>query len=95
MVNDGISRFNRTLNKMMGKGLESATKHGRAIISTQLDPVAKGIQELLNNKSNKSEMLPLQILFTLFLTRGYSPCANPAREFPKKLIVIKLVFFIL
>ena len=56
MVNDGISRFNRTLNKMMDKGLESATKHGRAIISTQLDPVAKGIEELKNKSSNNREI---------------------------------------
>jgi len=56
MVNDGINRFNRTLNKMMDKGLESATKHGRAIISTQLDPVAKGIEELKNKSSNNREI---------------------------------------
>lgn len=52
MVDDGISRFNQTLNKMMDKGLESATKHGRAVITSMLQPVAEGIDELKTKQSN-------------------------------------------
>ena len=52
MFNDGVSRFNRTLNKMMDKGLESATKHGRAIINASLEPISNGIKEL--QKKNQS-----------------------------------------
>ena len=55
MVDDGISRYNRTLNKMMEKGLESATKHGRVIISQAIEAVAEGLDELQNtSKNNRS-----------------------------------------
>ena len=55
MVDDGISRYNRTLNKIMDKGLGSATKHGRVIISKAIEAVAEGLDELQNtSKNNRS-----------------------------------------
>ena len=52
MAEAGVSRFRHTLNKMKEKGLESATKHGRVIITTHLEPVAEGIREIQNTSSN-------------------------------------------
>ncbi len=52
MAEAGVSRFRHTLNKMKEKGLESATKHGRVIIATHLEPVAEGIREIQNTSSN-------------------------------------------
>ncbi len=55
MVDGGIARFNTALNKMMDKGLESATKHGRVIISQAIEAVAEGLDELQNtSKNNRS-----------------------------------------
>ena len=56
MVDDGISRFNQTLNKMMDKGLESATKHGRAVITSMLQPVADGIDEIKAKLSSNRDI---------------------------------------
>ena len=49
MVDGGIASFNSAMNKMMEKGVESATKHGRAIISTHIDEIAEGIDEIKNS----------------------------------------------
>ena len=38
--------------KCRGKGLETATKGGKAIITIHLEPVAEGFRELQNTSSN-------------------------------------------
>lgn len=56
MVNAGINRFQHTLRKMKEKGLESATKHGRALMAKHIDPIAEGIIELQNRQSNNRDI---------------------------------------
>lgn len=52
MVDGGIARFNSALKKMMDKGMDSATKHGRALISIAIEKVAEGIDEVKNTSNN-------------------------------------------
>jgi DNA-directed RNA polymerase len=53
MVKTGQERFRSSLNKMMSKGLESNTKHGRAIISSAVHLIGEGASELKNEQSNR------------------------------------------
>ena len=52
MVQSGIDRYYQNLTKLKGQGIESNTKHGRAIISGVVHPVAEGIQEVIDTKTN-------------------------------------------
>jgi DNA-directed RNA polymerase len=56
MVSDGITRYNSSLNKMMSKGLEANTSHGRAIISSMLEPIIKGIKILIEEETSNRDI---------------------------------------
>jgi DNA-directed RNA polymerase len=45
MVQAGADRYIKQKDEMMNKGMESKTKHGRAIIASVVDPVANRIRE--------------------------------------------------
>lgn len=54
MLTGGIQRFRKAKDKAIESGRESTTKHGRAIVANLVGSVAKGLQEWLDNPSNKS-----------------------------------------
>tara|TARA_B100000131_G_C18093943_1_gene603271 strand:- start:300 stop:1079 length:780 start_codon:yes stop_codon:yes gene_type:complete len=90
MVDDGISRYNRTLNKMMEKGLESATKHGRAMITTLLDPVSHGIDEVKNKSSNNRDIAKKKLQEIESSVAAYLSMLSLVDSLTKKCTVLKL-----
>jgi len=54
MLTGGVSRFRRTTEQAIQKGMESNTAHGRAIVIRLVKTVAQGLKEHLDNPSNIS-----------------------------------------
>jgi DNA-directed RNA polymerase len=46
MLNDGINRYQSNTNKLIQKGLESNTQHGRAMITAIVNAVADGVTDI-------------------------------------------------
>lgn len=90
MVDDGISRYNRILNKMMEKGLQSATKHGRAMITTLLDPVSEGIDEIKNKSSNNRDIAKKRLQDIESNVAAYLAMLSLVDSLTRKCTVLKL-----
>ena len=54
-LNKGIGRYRRQVDKMVSKGLDSRTLHGRAIIKSIIEPLAAGVREIQNPVDNRSK----------------------------------------
>jgi DNA-directed RNA polymerase len=51
----GVGRYRRQVDKMVSKGLDSRTLHGRAIIKSIIEPLASGVREIQNPEDNRSK----------------------------------------
>ena len=56
MVLEGVRRYKHENTKMMDKGLESKTAHGRAIISSVVNNVAEGIRVLQSTTTSNRDI---------------------------------------
>jgi DNA-directed RNA polymerase len=56
MVQEGINRYNNQNQKMLDKGLESRTQHGRALIASVVNTVAEGIAVLQNTTTSNRDI---------------------------------------
>ncbi len=56
MLQSGIDRYNKQLDELVTKNLQSKTLHGRTIISGVCEPVAEGIKELQKSKTSNRDI---------------------------------------
>lgn len=56
MVLEGVRRYNHENNKMLEKGLESKTAHGRALISSVINAVADGVRVLQSTTTSNRDI---------------------------------------
>lgn len=56
MVLEGVRRYKHENTKMMDKGLESKTAHGRAIISSVVNSVAEGVRVLQGTTTSNRDI---------------------------------------
>lgn len=56
MLQSGIDRYNKQLDELVTKNLQSKTLHGRTIISGVCEPVAEGIKQLQKSKTSNRDI---------------------------------------
>lgn len=56
MLQSGVDRYHHNTNKLLGKGIESSTKHGRAAIAAVVNAVADGVTEIVTDETSNRDI---------------------------------------
>ena len=56
MLQAGVDRYYHNTNKLLEKGLESSTKHGRAAIAAVVNAVADGVTEIVTDSTSNRDI---------------------------------------
>jgi DNA-directed RNA polymerase len=56
MVQEGVRRYTHENQKMLGKGLESKTSHGRALVASVVTAVAEGVKHLQTTTTSNRDI---------------------------------------
>lgn len=76
MLQAGVDRYYHNTNKLLEKGLESSTKHGRAAIAAVVNAVADGVTEIVTDETSNRDiarkklrgMNPHQVAYLALIT---------------------------
>jgi len=56
MLADGITRYQSNTNKLIQKGIESNTQHGRAMIAAIVNAVADGVTDIQSDVTSNRDI---------------------------------------
>ncbi len=56
MLSDGVSRYQSNTNKLIEKGIESNTQHGRAMIAAIVNAVADGVSDIQRDVTSNRDI---------------------------------------
>ena len=105
MLQAGIDRYQSNTSKLLEKGIESKTKHGRAVIAAVVNAVADGVDEIQSSTTSNRDiakkklqgMNPSQINNPLSGTQlgqviGNSMSVNVLERFFIRIFIFRIVW---